>query len=101
MHQELCCNFEIFLPNSKSRETCLKRNDQKGLNLHLTPNKNIKDAGFVSESFQNETNKVILDFCFHETKPQNESFKNRSTKQIHKTNLSKTGLRNKSMKQIF
>jgi hypothetical protein len=38
-----------------------------------------KDAGFVHEYFQNETNRVIWNFCFHETNPQNESFKNEST----------------------
>jgi hypothetical protein len=60
-----------------------------------------KDAGFVHQSFQNKTNQVIWDFCFHETNPQNKSFKSRSSKRIHKTNLSKTGLRNESTKWIF
>jgi len=46
----------------------------------------IKDAGFVYESLQIETNRVIWDFCFHETNPRNESFKNESTKRIHDTN---------------
>ena len=46
-----------------------------------------KDAGFVYKSLRIETNRVIWDFCFHETNPQNESFKNRPTNQIHETNL--------------
>ncbi len=45
-------------------------------------------------------NRVIWNFCFHETNPQNKSFKNESTKRIHETNLSKkvykTNPRNKS-----
>ncbi len=41
-----------------------------------------KDAGFVYESLRNEMNRVIWDFCFHET------------------NLSKKGLRIKSTIQI-
>jgi hypothetical protein len=48
-----------------------------------------KDAGFVHESFQNKTNRVIWNFFFHKTNPQNDSFKNESTKRIHETNLSK------------
>ncbi len=69
-----------------------------------------KDAGFVYESFRNEMNQVILDFCFHETNPRNKSFKNESTKQIfqkwiHETNLSKKVYkmkpRNESTKRIF
>jgi hypothetical protein len=64
-----------------------------------------KDVGFVYKSFQNETNRVIWDFCFHETNPQNESFINESTKRIHKTNPQnesfKKGLRNESTKWIF
>jgi hypothetical protein len=48
-----------------------------------------KDAGFVHESFRNETNGVIWNFFFHKTNPQNKSFKNESMKRIHKTNLSK------------
>ncbi len=47
----------------------------------------IKDAGFVYESLRIKTNRVIWDFCLHETNPRNESFKNESTKQIHDTNL--------------
>ena len=34
-----------------------------------------KDAGFVYESLQFETNRVIWDFCFHETNPRNESLR--------------------------
>ena len=62
---------------------------------------NIKDAGFVYESLRIKTNRVIWDFCFHETNPRNESLENRPTKQIHDTNLSKTCLWNESMKRIF
>ena len=58
-----------------------------------------KDAGFVYESFRNETNRVIWNFFFtkriHETNlsktnPRNESFEHRSTKRIHETNLLNT-----------
>jgi len=55
----------------------------------IKSNRIIKDLGFVYESFQNKTNRVIWDFCFHKTYPRNTSFKNRPTKRIHKTNLSK------------
>ncbi len=48
-----------------------------------------------------KTNRVIWDFCFHETNPQKESFKNRSTNQIHKTNLLNIVGQNKSTKWIF
>ena len=34
-----------------------------------------KDAGFVYKSLRIETNRVIWDFCFHETNPQNESLR--------------------------
>jgi hypothetical protein len=60
-----------------------------------------KDAGFVYESFRNETNRVIWKFFFHKTNPQNESFKNESTKRIHETNLLNTVVRNESTKRIF
>jgi hypothetical protein len=43
-----------------------------------------KDAGFVHESLQIETNRIFWDFCLHETNPRNESFKNKSTIQIFK-----------------
>ena len=46
----------------------------------------IKDAGFVYESLQIETNRVIWDFCFYETNPRYESFEKRSTNWIHDTN---------------
>jgi hypothetical protein len=49
-----------------------------------------KDAGFVYESFRNETNRVIWKKNFHETNPRNESFEHRSTKRIHETNLLNT-----------
>jgi hypothetical protein len=42
-----------------------------------------KDAGFVHESFQNETNQIFWDFWPYELNPRFESFKNRSTKRIH------------------
>jgi hypothetical protein len=69
---------------------------------------NIKDAGFNYEYFQNKTNQVIWDFCFHETNtrneytkqtfqkqayesnPGNKSFEHSRTKRIHKRNLLKT-----------
>ena len=60
-----------------------------------------KDAGFVHESFQNETNRIFWDFWSDKTNPQNESLENRPTKRIHDTNLSKTCLRNESTKRIF
>jgi hypothetical protein len=64
-----------------------------------------KDAGFVHESFRNETNGVIWNFFFHKTNPQNKSFKNESMKRIHKTNLSKkvyeTDPRNESFENCF
>ncbi len=34
-----------------------------------------KDAGFVYESLRIETNRVIWDFCFHETNPRYESLR--------------------------
>jgi hypothetical protein len=34
-----------------------------------------KDAGFVYESLQIETNRVIWDFCFHETNPRYKSLR--------------------------
>ncbi len=72
---------------------------------HCSTCNKAKDAGFVYKSFQNKTNRVIWDFCFHETNPQNKSFKNKSTKRIHETNPQnesfKKGLQNQSMKQIF
>ena len=58
-----------------------------GLNVEKLESIIIKDAGFVYESLRNETNRVIWDFCLHETNPRNESFKNESTKRIHDTNL--------------
>ncbi len=60
-----------------------------------------KDAGIVSESFWNETNQVIWDFCFCKTNPWNKSFKNRYTNRIHETNPLNTVGWNKSTKQIF
>jgi hypothetical protein len=62
---------------------------------------NIKDAGFIYESFQNKTNRVIWDFCFHKTNTQNEPVKNRPTNQIQETNLLNTVGQNKSTKRIF
>ncbi len=49
-----------------------------------------KDAGFVHESFRNETNRVIGNFWSYKTNPRNESFEHRSTKRIHETNLLST-----------
>ncbi len=63
--------------------------------------KNIKDAGFVYESFQNKTNWVIWNFWSYETNPWNESLEKRPTKRSHKMNLWKTGLWNESAIQIF
>ncbi len=60
-----------------------------------------KDAGFVHESFQNETNWIFWDFWSYKTNPRNESLENRPTKRIHNTNLSKTCLQNESKKWIF
>jgi hypothetical protein len=60
-----------------------------------------KDAGFVYESFRNETNQIFWDFWPYKSNPRYESFKNRSTKRIHNTNLSKTGLRNESAIRIL
>jgi hypothetical protein len=57
-----------------------------------------KDAGFVYESFRNETNRVIWKKNFHETNPRNESFKNESMKRIHETNLLNTVVQNESTK---
>jgi hypothetical protein len=60
-----------------------------------------KDAGFIYESFRNETNQIFWDFWPYKSNPQYESFKNRSTKRIHDTNLSKTGLWNESAIRIL
>ena len=60
-----------------------------------------RDAGFVHESFRNETNRIFWDFWSYEMNPRNESLENRPTKRIHNTNLWKTGLRNECTIQIF
>jgi hypothetical protein len=49
-----------------------------------------KDAGFVHESFWNETNRIFWDFWSYEMNPRNESFEHRSTKRINETNLLNT-----------
>jgi hypothetical protein len=61
-----------------------------------------KDAGFVYESFRNESNllrflvlrnestKRIFWTPLYETNPRNESFEHRTTKRIHETNLLNT-----------
>ncbi len=60
-----------------------------------------KDAGFVHESFRNETNRIFWDFFSYETNPRNEFFENCVTKRIHETNLLNTVVRNESAKRIF
>ncbi len=57
--------------------------------LHVNKNAyvRVKDAGFVYESFQNKTNRVI--------------WKKNFTKRIHETNLLNTVVRNESTKRIF
>ena len=44
-----------------------------------------KDAGFVYESLQNETNRVIWEKNFHKTNPRNGYFKKISTNPNHDT----------------
>ena len=41
-----------------------------------------KDAGFVHESFRNETNRIFWDFWSYETNPRNESFEHRKDSRI-------------------
>ncbi len=60
-----------------------------------------KDAGFVHESFRNETNRVIWDFWPYETNPQKESFENCVTKRIHETKFLNAVGRNESTKWTF
>ena len=60
-----------------------------------------KDAGFVYESLQNETNRVIWEKNFHETNPRNRYFKKISTNPNHDTGSLKLSLRNESTKRIF
>ena len=59
-----------------------------------------KDAGFVYESFQNKTNRIIWKNFFHETNPRNKSFKNESTKRIHETNPRNESFEHRSTKRI-
>jgi hypothetical protein len=48
-----------------------------------------RDAGFVHESFRNETKRTFLTFFSYETNPRNKSYENCVTKQIRETNLLK------------
>ena len=47
----------------------------------------IKDAGFIYESFQIKTNRVIWDFWPYESNPRYKSFEKKSTNRICNTSL--------------
>jgi hypothetical protein len=60
-----------------------------------------KDAGFVYESFQNETKRTFLTFFSYKTNPRNGYLKKMSTNPNYDTGNLQLSLRNESTKRIF
>ena len=60
-----------------------------------------KDAGFVHESFQNETNRIFWDFWSYKTNLWKTGLQNESTIQIFQKHVYETNPRNESLRFGF